>query len=58
MGCETLYAEYIETNKNALVRHLYDQFGFLQISSDEEAKSIMYRLTDFEFKGAHNITKF
>lgn len=56
-GCETLYAEYIETNKNALVRHLYDQFGFLQISSDEEAKSIMYRLTDFKFTGAYNITK-
>ncbi len=57
-GCETLYAQYIETNKNALVRHLYDQFGFLQIGYDEETKSIMYQLTDFEFRGAYNIQKY
>lgn len=39
------------------MRHLYEQFGFQQIGCNNEAKSIIYRLTDFEYRGSYNIQK-
>ena len=54
LGYHTVTAEYIPTEKNAMVHHFYEQFGFTQVTLNADGSAeYMLRLADYQPCSTH-----